>query len=132
VLTDRGVVAAVEARGDRLPLPVTVHADAELRDRRFPSDVETTAYVVVCEALTNVLKHAAARTADVELSATDQELVVYISDDGTGAEPASADGQGLTNLRDRVEAIGGNLQLQHRLGVGTCMRVQLPLRARVG
>jgi signal transduction histidine kinase len=132
VLTDRGVVAAVEARADRLPLPVTVHAEPELRERRFPPDVETTAYVVVCEALTNVVKHAAARTADVELSATDQELVVHVSDDGTSTAQATAGGQGLTNLRDRVEALGGSVHLERRPGTGTCLRAELPIGARVG
>jgi signal transduction histidine kinase len=64
VLSDNGLVAAVEARAGRLPMPVVVRAADSVRRRRFPEDVEGAAYFVVCEALTNVLKHAGERDRD--------------------------------------------------------------------
>jgi hypothetical protein len=89
VLSDRGLVEAIETRADRMPVPVATKADPELRDRRFAADVEAAAYYVVCEALTNVVKHAGARTAAVELSASDGRLTVLVRDDGSGGVAAA-------------------------------------------
>jgi signal transduction histidine kinase len=132
VLTDRGLVAAVEARADRLPVPVDVRAVDGLRDRRFDPDVEGAAYFVVCEALTNVVKHARASTADVELSAEDGRLSVLVRDDGAGARANGNAGRGLTNLRDRVEALGGRLEVESSVGAGTRVRAELPVAASHG
>ncbi len=126
VLTDRGLVEAVETRADRVPVPVATHADASLRERRFPPGVEAAAYYVVCEALTNVVKHADARTADVELSAQNGHLRVVVRDDGSGAAN-TRHGYGLTNLRDRVEAVGGSLRIDGRPGAGSRVAVELPV-----
>ena len=84
VLSDRGLVEAIETRADRMPVPVATRADPELRDRRFAADVEAAAYYVVCEALTNVVKHADASTVAVELSTADGRLTVLVRDDGSG------------------------------------------------
>ncbi len=130
VLSDRGLVAAIETRADRLPVAIEVRAEPELRERRFGEDVEGAAYFVVCEALTNVVKHAAASAATVELSASNGHLSIVVDDDGTGAHPAAADGHGLTNLRDRVEALGGALRVDARPGAGTRVAVELPVGAR--
>jgi signal transduction histidine kinase len=125
VLSDRGLVEAIETRADRMPLPVATRADPALRDRRFAPDLEAAAYYVVCEALTNVVKHAGARTAAVELSAANGHLTIAVRDDGCGvAEPDP--GQGLTNLRDRVEAIGGRLHVDGRPGSGLHLLAELP------
>jgi signal transduction histidine kinase len=129
VLSDRGLVAAIETRADRLPVAIEVHAQPELRERRFGQDVEGAAYFVVCEALTNVVKHAAASTATVELSASNNHLSVAVGDDGTGAHPVTAAGYGLTNLRDRVEALGGTLRVDARPGTGTRVSAELPVGA---
>jgi len=91
VLSDRGLVEAIETRADRMPVPVATRADPELRERRFAADVEDAAYYVVCEALTNVVKHADASTAAVELSTADGRLTVLVRDDGSGGV---ADGGG--------------------------------------
>lgn len=128
VLSDRGLVAAIETRADRLPVAVEVHARSELRERRFGPDVEGAAYFVVCEALTNVVKHAGASTATVELSASTDHLSVAVGDDGTGAHPETV-GYGLTNLRDRVEALGGTLCVDAHPGTGTRVSAELPVGA---
>ena len=121
VLADRGLAAAVEALGSRSPMEVTVDAQLE---RRLPPVVETAAYFVAAESLTNVAKHAPGATALVSLSESDGQLVVVIADDGPGgANPA---GSGLTGLRRRVEALDGTLTTTSPPGQGTTIRAQLP------
>lgn len=131
VLSDGGLVAAVEARVGRLPLDVTVHADADVRARRLGPDVEAAAYFVVCEALTNVVKHARAASAAVDVATVDGSLTLRITDDGTGdrCTLSSGSGTGLTNLRDRVEALGGRLHVDARPGEGTRVSADLPVGA---
>jgi signal transduction histidine kinase len=126
VLSDRGLVEAIETRADRMPVPVATRADPELRERRFAADVEAAAYYVVCEALTNVVKHADASTAAVELSTADGRLTVLVRDDGSGAV-ADGGGHGLTNLRDRVEALGGRLRVEGSAGSGSAVAAELPV-----
>jgi len=126
VLSDNGLVAAVEARAGRLPVPVVVRAAETLRRQRFPEDVEGAAYFVVCEALTNVLKHADASGTEIELAATGEVLSIDVSDDGAGFGVPGR-GTGLTNSRDRVEALGGRLGIDSRPGAGTRLHAGLPL-----
>ncbi|TWP48437.1 hypothetical protein FKR81_27995 [Lentzea tibetensis] len=130
VLSDRGLVAAVEARADRLPLAVTVHASPGLREQRLGTEVEGAAYFVVCEALTNVVKHSAAASARVSLAAVDGRLEVEVCDSGVGL--GAGNGQGLTNLRDRVEALGGRLSVSGEPGAGTRVHADLPTGASRG
>jgi signal transduction histidine kinase len=137
VLSDRGLVAAVEARAGRLPVPVSIRASAVLRERRYGTDTEGAAYYLICEALTNVVKHAAATDTVVDFSAGNGCLHVTVTDNGTGFSGTPHDGAhdggtsgrgtGLTNLRDRVEALGGTLQVQTAPGQGTRIRAQLPI-----
>ncbi len=127
VLTDGGLVAAVEARAGRLPLGVALHADESMRGRRFGPDVEAAAYFVACEALTNVVKHARATQADVGFTAADGMLHLSVSDDGRGINGSAGSGQGLTNLRDRVEALGGTLRIEGAAGGGTQLSAALPI-----
>jgi signal transduction histidine kinase len=132
VLSDGGLVAAVEARAGRLPLDVTVRADEELRSRRLDADVEAAAYFVICEALTNVIKHASAERALVHMAAVNGGLSLLVHDDGTGFSTSNGNGQGLTNLRDRVEAVGGRLRVDGRPGEGTSVSADLPVGAPDG
>src|SRR3954452_24375516 len=127
VLTERGLDPALEALAARAPLPVTVtHGLAG----RLPSAVESVAYFVVMEALTNVAKYASASAAEVTLEQVDVHVVVGISDDGVGgADPAS--GTGLAGLSDRVVALGGKLVVESPLGGGTRVLAELPTRGRV-
>jgi signal transduction histidine kinase len=120
VLSDRGLAAAVEALGRRSAIPVTV--DADVRER-VPPIVETVAYFVVAEALTNAAKHGGS-TALVRLAHARGRLTVSVSDDGPGG--ADPGGGGLTGLRNRVEAIDGTLVVRSPPGEGTMIRAELP------
>ena len=129
VLTDRGLVAAVESRTSRFPIPVAVMADEGAREARFASDVEAVAFYTVREALANVAKHSEASCARVALSVVDDRLRVEVVDDGSGFTPstsAAAPG-GLTNIRDRVAAVGGHLTVDAAPGGGTRLAVELPM-----
>jgi len=132
VLSDQGLVAAVQARADRMPLEVHVHAEPALYDQRLGTEIEGAAYFVICEALTNVVKHAAARMAEIKLSTKDGNVIVQVHDDGIGLNSANANGNGLTNLRDRVEALGGQVQVVSNPDTGTKVHTELPLRAHYG
>jgi len=129
VLADRGLVAAVEALGQRSAVPVDV--DARIA-RRLPPVVETAAYFVVAEALTNVAKHAPTASARVTLAERDDTLVVEVADDGPGGAEetpradAGASPTGLAGLRSRVEALDGQLRVTSPEGVGTAIRAELP------
>lgn len=127
VLTDGGLVAAVEARAGRLPLGVSVCADDTMRRRRFGPEIEAAAYFVACEALTNVVKHAHATQAVVNLAAVDGRLSLQVHDDGVGLNGSGASGQGLTNLRDRVEALGGHLLIESTPPAGASLSAVLPI-----
>ena len=118
VLSDGGLVAAVEARTARLPFDVRISAPPALRSRRFAEDVEGAAYFVICEALTNVVKHSGATGTNIELSTTPDDLTVCVHDDGAGFATADPVGSGLTNLRDRVEALGGRFRVETVPGNG--------------
>ena len=137
VLSDNGLVAAVESGVSRYPIPLSVEADAAVRAERFPDDVETTAYYVVREALANTAKHANATHASVGLARSNGHLRISITDDGRGigaVSPASASGGGLANIRDRVAALRGTVQVSPAdpSGVGTTVLVDLPVGDRVG
>ncbi|CCH17213.1 Two-component histidine kinase dimerization and phosphoacceptor region [Micromonospora lupini str. Lupac 08] len=123
-LTDLGLAGAVRELADAAPVAVTVHADV---DGALPEIVETTAYFVVSEALSNVARHSGATGAGVRLSRVGGDLVVEVSDDGHGgADPAR--GTGLTGLADRVAAAEGRLLLSSPPGGPTLVRVELPCR----
>ncbi len=122
VLADRGLAAAVEALGRRAATPVTVEAQA-LTARPLPV-VETAAYFVVAEGLTNVAKHATGAAAVVRLGEQDGWLMIEIADEGPGG--ADADGSGLTGLRHRVEALDGTLTVTSVEGSGTTIYAELP------
>jgi signal transduction histidine kinase len=121
VLADRGLPAAVEALGRRSAIPVTV--DAKLAKRTLPV-VETAAYFVVAESLTNAAKHARGAAAHVTLAEEPGYLIVEVADDGPGG--ADPEGSGLTGLRHRVEALDGTLAIVSTPGEGTVVRAELP------
>jgi signal transduction histidine kinase len=127
VLSDNGLVAALESRVTRFPISVQILADDELRAERFSEDVEGTAYLVACESLTNVAKHAGTDGARIRLSHPSGRLCLVVEDDGQGFEPNGAHSGGLANIRDRVEALHGELRIDSRLGAGTSVRAELPV-----
>jgi signal transduction histidine kinase len=121
ILADRGLPAAVEALGRRSPVPVTIEAELE---RRPPAVIETAAYFVVAEALTNVAKHAPEAAATVRIGGGAEALRVEVADDGPGG--ADPDGGGLSGLRARVAALDGELTVRSPQGGGTTIEVELP------
>jgi signal transduction histidine kinase len=121
VLTDRGLPAAVEALGERSALPVKV--DARL-NRRLSPVVESAAYFVVAESLTNAAKHARGASARVSLFEEGGRLIVEVDDNGPGG--ANPQGSGLAGLRNRVEALDGILVLLSNPGEGTTVHAELP------
>ena len=123
VLTDRGLVAALEALAGRAAVPVSVEADVA---ERAPEAVEAAAYYVVSEALTNVARHAHAEQAMVRVARRDGVLSVEIEDDGNGGAALSG-GSGLRGLADRVGALDGSLEVDSSPGRGTIVRAGLPV-----
>jgi signal transduction histidine kinase len=123
VLSERGLSAALQALSTRAPLPVDV--DVELEERLI-APVETAAYFVVAEALTNVAKHAAATGAAVTVGREGADIVVEVSDDGAGgADPDG--GTGLSGLAERVEALDGRLLIDTPPCAGTTLRAEIPI-----
>ena len=122
VLSDRGLDAALEALASRSPVPVEVQATP---GERFDEAVETAAYYVVAEALTNVAKYASASRATVRAVRDNGHVVVEVADDGVGgADPAR--GSGLTGLADRLCSVDGRLEVMDARGGGTVVRADIP------
>ena len=126
VLTDRGLRAAVEMLAGRAPVPVEI---ADVPGERLPEPVEAAAYYLIAEALTNVAKYAQASMVRVRVAASDAGVVVEVSDDGVGGAEPSA-GSGLRGLADRVEALGGSLEVVSPAGAGTSLRAEIPPQGR--
>jgi PAS domain S-box-containing protein len=122
ILTHRGLEAAVEALTHRMPLPIALQIPLD----RYPPSIESAAYFVVAEALTNVAKYANAKTARVMATSTDDCLILTIEDDGVGGAQPSA-GSGLSGLHDRITALSGTLALDSPPGRGTRIRAEIPL-----
>jgi signal transduction histidine kinase len=122
VLTRGGLPAAVRALATRLPLPV----DVDLASQRVQADVEASAYFMVAEALTNVVKHAHAERASIRTRVVDGALRVEVVDDGVGG--ADPTGHGLVGMADRVTALGGRLEIDSPLAGGTRTTATFQLR----
>jgi signal transduction histidine kinase len=121
VLADRGLEAAVRSLASRSTANVEVTANLP---HRLPPVVETAAYFVVAESLTNIIKHAAGATARITLQQDGGMLVVEVIDNGSGG--ADPSGSGLTGLRQRVEALDGRLEVHSVAGEGTVVWAVLP------
>ena len=130
VLTDRGLVEAVRERAARMTVPVTVRIDGVVPGARFGSDLEGAAYFFVSEALANVLKHAQADRVEVRLASKHERLLVEVEDDGCGFDASRAKRSGLRGLQDRIETLGGRLELRSRPGNGTVLRMDVPTYER--
>lgn len=127
VLSDGGLVEAVEDRCNRLPLSIRVTYSAGLRAIRFDDDIEGAAYFFISECLANALKHAGATEAHVDLAVADDELRLAVTDDGVGFDPEAAPLGGLTGLRDRFAALAGRVSVTSARGAGTAIRAALPV-----
>lgn len=125
MLAEHGLAAALEALAGRAPLAVELRA---VPTQRLAISVETAAYYVVSEAVTNAIKHAAAGVVDVSAQVHHGVLRLQVHDDGSGG--ADRSGSGLRGLADRVEALGGSLQVLSPLGGGTSLVAMIPCDQR--
>ena len=122
VLTRGGLHAGVEEVAKRWVLPLNV----DVSRQRFSPAIEATAYFLVSEALTNAIKHSGAQAAEVNAKVEGSVLRVEVRDDGVGgADPGK--GSGLTGLRDRVEALGGTIEIASPAGGGTSLLARIPI-----
>ena len=120
LLADRGLAAALTSQATKAPVPTTVEAGVV---GRYPMEVEAAIYFCVLEALQNVAKYAGANAAVVRLAEDNGRLTFAVTDDGAGFDAArAARGAGLTNMTDRLEALGGRLEVSSRPGSGTTIR----------
>ncbi len=132
LLADKGLVVALESQARKAIVAVRVESQGV---GRYAQDVESTVYFCVLEALQNVQKYARATDVTVTLTADDDELRFQVIDDGAGFDLVTArKGVGLTNMRDRLDAIGGALVISSKLGAGTTISgsVRVPSRVMVG
>jgi signal transduction histidine kinase len=123
VLTRGGLRAGVDTVAERIDLPLEV----QIPDDRYPPEVEASAYFVVAEALTNVVKHSHAKAAKVTVSVDEENLWIEVRDDGIGS--ADPNGHGLVGVKDRVTALGGHFEVESPAGSGTVVSATLPLSA---
>jgi signal transduction histidine kinase len=122
VLSERGLVAALEALALGAPVPLNLQAVPETP---LPEAVEATVYYVVAEAVANVHKHAGASSIEVGVVRVNGSVIVEVADDGVGG--ADEEGTGLRGLADRVEALGGRLSVKSPPGGGTVLMAEIPL-----
>ena len=118
---DEGLAAALRELATRSPLRIRIEAT----DERFDDRLETAAYFVASEALTNAAKHADASEVTVSAARLNGSLIVRVSDDGTGGAIPS-EGSGLAGMTDRVAALGGSLTVESPAGRGTVVTAELP------
>jgi signal transduction histidine kinase len=121
-LSERGLRSALESLTVSCEMPVTLEVEAD----GLPDDVELAAYFIVSESLTNARKYAEAKTVRIRVAPVAEGLLVEIADDGSGgADPAS--GTGLRGLADRIDSLGGRLEIDSAPGAGTRVSARLPL-----
>lgn len=130
-LDDFGLVPALEhlAKGVIEQTGIQVEVEARLGPERLPQEVETTLYRICQEALTNVVKHAAARQVSILLLRRDATATAVIEDDGQGFTPSEvrADALGLEGMRERASLLGGSLTVESSPGAGTTLVAEVPL-----
>jgi signal transduction histidine kinase len=124
ILTEGGLSPALEALALRSPVAVKLNVCSE---RRLPDGIEVAVYYVVSEALTNAAKHAEASRVEIDLH-VEEALCLSVVDDGVGGAKLSG-GSGLIGLKDRVEALGGTIEVASPPGSGTRLDVEIPLLA---
>lgn len=126
LLADQGLAAALEAQAQKAPIPVHVHAD---NVSRHSEDEEAAVYFCCLEALQNAAKHAQASTAEIDLVEEEDVLAFSVRDNGRGFDLATTpQGDGLLNMADRLEAMGGTLEVRSSHEDGTSVTGQLPLQ----
>jgi len=130
VLTEHGLAAALQSAADRCPLTVTVEIDPV--GRHHP-DVEAALYFCCVEAIQNVVKHAQARSIRLGCGIDASMLWISVTDDGIGFDAATTSGgRGIDNIRDRLRAIGGNLEVITKRDAGVTVRGYAPVNVAAG
>lgn len=127
VLSDGGLLEAVEDRCSLLPIEVVVDAPGDLRRQRFPDDVEGAAYFFVAEGLANILKHASASRAMVSIHHSGGDLELTVRDDGVGFDPGTIRANGLAGLSDRIAGLSGSVSIDSTLGSGAVLKARIPV-----
>jgi signal transduction histidine kinase len=130
LLADKGLAAALEAQARKSAVPTTVEStDVD----RYAPEVEATIYFCTLEALQNVAKYAAATRAQIRLGRTDGHVTFEIEDDGAGFDTRTTGyGTGLRGMADRLDAIGGSLEVRSAPGRGTTIAGRVPVLTGVG
>jgi signal transduction histidine kinase len=127
LLADKGLVAALSAQAAKASIPVEVSAGDI---GRYEQDIEAAVYFCALEALQNAAKYARASRVEVSLTAPDGSLTFRIADDGQGFDPGRVRrGVGLNGMTDRIEAIGGRLEISSAPGAGTTIEGIVPVRS---
>ena len=111
----------------QMALPMAIRADPRLRGVRFGEQIEVTAWFVLAEALSKVVKHAEASEVEVSLRQEADRLGLVIRDDGRGFDLDRPRGLGLTGLSDRLDTVGGSLTINSGAGLGTPVCVHIPV-----
>jgi signal transduction histidine kinase len=125
LLADKGLAAALEAQGRKAPVPVSVEAGDV---GRYPADVEATVYFCALEALNNVAKYADASSVEIGISQRGGHLRFSVKDDGVGFDPATTGyGTGLQGMADRLDSVGGSIEVESAPGQGTTVSGSLPV-----
>ncbi len=126
LLEAEGLGPALTQRVRNAPIPVILNVEGVTR---HPVDIETAVYFCVLEALQNVAKYAQTASVQVSLIERDGELAFEVTDDGRGFDDSAVEaGAGLTNMADRMDAVGGQLSVESSVGLGTSVRGSVPLR----
>ncbi len=129
ILRDRGLAAALHSYAGRLPLPSELSVEPEPLPR-LPAEVESAAYFLLCEAVTNALKHSQADELALAVAVAGGQLRVQISDDGRGFDAlAVARRGGLLHMEDRVRSFGGELRIESQPGRGTSVVATFPVES---
>jgi signal transduction histidine kinase len=126
LLADKGLAEALDAQARKASIPVTVDSHGV---GRYPREIESALYFCCLEALQNVAKYAHATHAEIRLSESADELTFTVIDDGDGFDPSSTRrGSGLQGMADRLDAVGGTLEVGSNPGMGTTVTGRIPPR----
>jgi signal transduction histidine kinase len=129
LLADKGLPTALQAQARKATVAVTIEADGV---GRYSQDTEAALYFCILEALQNIQKYAQASSATVRLREEGGQLAVEVADDGRGFDVSTTiRGNGLTNMEDRLDALGGTLQIASSPGGGTTLRAIIPFASAV-
>ncbi|MCA1727624.1 MAG: histidine kinase, partial [Actinobacteria bacterium] len=130
LLADKGLAAALHAQVRKSGLPVSLEVGEALGSARFDPEVEAAVYFCALEALANSAKHASGAAIQVTLEHRDGQLEFVVADRGPGFDPESSPrGIGLQNMADRMEALGGRVEVHSIPGEGTTVLGRIPERA---